>query len=542
MRHAKVVLYTTVLLMGQWGASAVAADGTLKVRVVESGSDRVLPCRAWVTAGDQRLYKPRTATSTPYDRDRSFSCDGEFEMTVPAGVVTIHVERGKEYFPVDETLALSANAVVEKKIRLKRWIHMAETGWYSADHHVHFGHDDLDVLKQLVLADDVNWLPSFTYWNRFEQKWPSWPEGPNVFADAAHMITRRNTEIERIGGEPFQSVDALFVFGHTRPIHVDRHTKTFPPGVVFAQMARKMSPDCVMDTDKPLWAENVVTMGLGLFDTVQVCHNHYHRERTIHDGGLCCGMADASIEEEKVDYGEDELFHRTNSVYYRWLNCGYRLAVTGGSAMGVMAVPLGYCRTYAKLDGPLTEENYLKAMRAGRTFATSGPMLTLTADGQEMGATIKYETQSGKPLNVIARLQSIEPIERLEILHNDKVISRVDFNGRSVTGLFRRVHAARIEPKRSGWVAARAIYRNVHDGHLRQAHTSPIYIEVDGKPTASKRDAEYMIRWIDRLVQVSNAPKRYESDADREVAQGLFVQARQAYEQIARTAEEVWGD
>jgi len=519
----------------------VAADGMLKVRVYEADSDRPVSCRAWVTAGGERFYKPRTQSCTPYGRDRSFSCDGEFEIVLPAGEVMVHVERGKEYFPIDEKVAVSAGETIEKKIVLKRWIHMAGNGWFSADHHVHFGHDDLGVLKQLTLADDVNWLPSFTHWNRFERNWPSWPEGPNVFADAAHMITRRNTEIERIGGEPFQSVDALFVFGHARPIYVDRHTKTFPPSAVFARMAREIAPDCVMDTDKPLWGENVVTMGLGYFDTVQVCHNHYHREQTLHKGGLCCGMADASIEEEKIDYGKDELFHRTNSVYYRWLNCGYRLAVTGGSAMGVMAVPLGYCRTYAKLDGPLTEENYLKAMRAGRTFATSGPMLTLTVDGQQMGSTIKYASRSGKPLKAVARLESIETIDSLEILHNGKVISRVLLKDQPIVDVLRKEHEVFFEPKRSGWVAARAIYRNVYDNHLRQAHTSPIYVEVDGKPTASKRDAEYMIRWIDRLMQVSRTADRYDSETDRKVVQGLFLKARKAYERIARTAEEVWG-
>ena len=92
-------------------------------------------------------------------------------------------------------------------------------------------------------------------------------------------------------------------------------------------------------------------------------------------------------------------------------------------------------------------------------------------------------------------------------------------------------------PKRSGWVAARSTFTS-RDGHLRQAHTRPVYITVEGKPTASKKDAEYMIRWIDRLIQVSEKPGRYDSDSERMEAQAFFHKARKIYQNIARTAAE----
>jgi len=259
-------------------------------------------------------------------------------------------------------------------------------------------------------------------------------------------------------------------------------------------------------------------------------------------------MAGADIEDEQKEWGQDELFLRTNSTYYRFLNCGFRLAATGGSAMGVMPVPLGYSRTYAKLDGPLTEANYLAAIHAGRTFATSGPMLILTADGLDCGAEIRYSTATGKPVQIEARLRSIQPIDSLELVANGKVIKSVSLKDRSSSplprkesrGLEESIELA-FEPRRSGWVAARAIF-TAPDGRLRQAHTSPIYISVDGKPTASKADAEYMIRWIDRLVQVADKPGRYKSDAERSQVQALYQQARQKYQDIARLAVELWGD
>jgi hypothetical protein len=65
---------------------------------------------------------------------------------------------------------------------------------------------------------------------------------------------------------------------------------------------------------------------------------------------------------------------------------------------------------------------------------------------------------------------------------------------------------------------------------------------VDGKPAASKTDAEFMIRWIDRLLAVTEKPRRYESAAERAQVQAVFRQARQKYEDIARSARDLWGD
>jgi len=252
-------------------------------------------------------------------------------------------------------------------------------------------------------------------------------------------------------------------------------------------------------------------------------------------------MAAVDIEEGQESLVQDELFHHTNLAYYRFLNCGFKLAVTGGSAMGVMPVPLGYNRTYAKLDGTLTEANYLKAIRAGRTFATSGPMLILTANGMDCGSEIQYSTCRKEPILVKAEVRSIQPLDSLELVSNGKVIKKIDLKNLPPSPMFKESLIGELKPQRSGWLAARAIFTSP-DGHLRQAHTSPVYIAVDGKPTASKADAEYMIRWIDRLLQVANKPGRYSSDTERAEVRAIFQKARQEYKSIARKAVEFWAD
>ena len=203
--------------------------------------------------------------------------------------------------------------------------------------------------------------------------------------------------------------------------------------------------------------------------------------------------------------------------------------------MGVMPVPLGYGRTYAKLDGPLTEANYLDAIRAGLTFATNGPFLILTADGVDSGSEIEYSTVHHEPIKIKAELRSIQQIDSLELIYNGRTIKILNLKDRVPSPVLKESAIMYLKPLRSGWIVARAVFTSP-DGHLRQAHTSPVYVTVDGKPTASKNDAQYMIRWIDRLLEVSKKPDRYQSDNERIETQKIFKEARNIYEKIARKA------
>ena len=536
-----LIIFSAV--MPAFPSAILAETGHLSVAVYEPGSLVPLPCRAWVNVGGKRLFNPTTKSCTPYAKDRSFSCNGYFLITVPTGKATIHIERGKEYRPVYKEVTVEMNQTTQVKITLKRWVNMCREGWYSADMHCHFGLDNPAVLRQIALADDINLEPILTLWNHqrtetSDEAWPNWNTGTSVYVNTKHIVTLRNQEIERIGGDAFESTGALLMFGLTRPVKMPPRNSRYPCDAVLGRMAKDTSPDCVIDTDKPIWGENVVGVALGLFDSVQVCHNHYHREATLRMGW---GMAGAITEDEAIDWGEDELFHRTNQTYYRFLNCGFKLAVTGGSAMGVMPVPLGYSRTYAKLDGPLTEANYLKAIRTGRTFATSGPILILTANCLDSGVQIRYSTNRSESIRIKAELRSIQPIDSLELIANANVIEKINLKNRVPSPVLEESLVLTHRPQRSGWIAARAIFKSP-DGRLRQAHTSPVYIKVDQKPTASKTDAECMIRWIDRLLEISEKPGRYTSDTEREEVQAIYNEARQKYRAIARIAENNWKD
>ena len=106
----------------------------------------------------------------------------------------------------------------------------------------------------------------------------------------------------------------------------------------------------------------------------------------------------------KVDYIEVLGFsdHKsTAEVWYKLLNCGFRLPTAAGTDfMGNYASlrgPVGLNRVYAEVPaGPLKIEPWLAAIKAGRTFATNGPLLRFSLGGQAIGGEVRLDKKSKK--------------------------------------------------------------------------------------------------------------------------------------------------
>ncbi len=540
------ILFCCSILVTCGQSDPLKIQARISIRIVDE-SGNTTPARVWIDVDNQRFFEPiAPQTATVYANDQSFSCDGEFTMEVPAGNAVVHVEKGKEYTPVDLAIALKAGETIENTIQLKRWIDLPSEGWYSADLHVHLGQDDPRILQQLALADDVHLMPAFTYWLRGEEEswhaaWPDETYTAPIVIDDRHIITRNNIEIERIDSNAAHglTIGATFLYNLDRPVTTKQFGENFPTDAALCRIAQTHSPGVVFDSDKPSWAETVIGAALGVLNTIQVCHNHYHRWSTLHGGWGMIGPLSAGESNTAVG---DGLFHRTNSLYYRFLNCGFRLGVSGGSAIGVMEVPAGYNRVYARIEGSLTAEKMWASIKAGRSFATSGPMLTLDADGQGPGAMISRTSSDTYPIQLTATLRSIETLESLQLVHNGLVVASLSLLDQKPAPILRQTLTYELYPKRSGWIAARAFYR-APDGLLRQAHTSPVYLSVDEKPTAFAADANYMLGWIKILTDIANSqPDRFPSTTAQQEVLADYEEARRRYEQIIRDAQRHWGD
>src|SRR5260370_846867 len=189
----------------------------------------------------------------------------------------------------------------------------------------------------------------------------------------------------------------------------------------------------------------------------------------------------------KLDYMEIVGFsdHRsTAAVWYRLLNLGFRIpAGAGADAMGDYASlrgAVGVDRGYAHVEGgPGEIETFLEALKRGRTFGTNGPLLDFSLGEQAIGGELKFDrAQAGVPFK--AKLQSIVPVDHLEVVCNGRVAQTLALNatrdGANVTGT--------LALKESGWCVLRASSEKaeypVLDNYV-YATTSPIYVTIGGE-------------------------------------------------------------
>src|SRR5262249_43446810 len=136
-----------------------------------------------------------------------------------------------------------------------------------------------------------------------------------------------------------------------------------------------------------------------------------------------------------------------------------------------------FSRVYARVEGELTVKSWLRALKGGRSVATNGPLLRLSVDGKPTGDVLKLDKE--KTVRVEAEGVGRHPFERLQLVHNGKVVQEVKPTKKGGGLSARLVRAVRItEP---GWFAVRieGKARNEFDQVLF-AHTSPCYVDFEG--------------------------------------------------------------
>jgi hypothetical protein len=201
---------------------------------------------------------------------------------------------------------------------------------------------------------------------------------------------------------------------------------------------------------------------------------------------VATGRADAV---EMLAHSDDAVLE-----YYRYLNSGYRLPLVGGTDKMSSAVPVGLYRTYARLDEEFSYEAWCRAVRAGRTFLSGGPLLTLSADGREPGDTV--ELSGAGTVSVHAGVRSIFPLRSLEVVRNGEVVMRAEANGGRQAEI-----SGELRVDGNSWIACRAFGVDYHLdewGRRVFAHTSPVYVACGGVWTMTSPEG---IRYMRTLVE-----------------------------------------
>ena len=141
--------------------------------------------------------------------------------------------------------------------------------------------------------------------------------------------------------------------------------------------------------------------------------------------------------------------------YYRYLNCGYRLPLVGGTDKMSSDVPVGLYRTYAHIptDEEFSYESWCRACAPGGTFLSGGPLLEFTVDGAHDRRHAARCRPAAARWRSRRRRESIFPIHTLEIVQRRAGSSPRPRSSRARGELTLKAHACKVDGHT--WLAAR---------------------------------------------------------------------------------------
>jgi len=509
--------------------------GRISLRVVDP-LGKPVAARVFVTASDGRAYAPDDAwmhADDSFNRSERrfeahyFDTAGESTIAVPAGEISVDVMRGFENRFERRKVDVSAGETTELTVRMGTLFITvdATTRLVSGDVHVHMNYggtyrntpqhlveqaaaEDLAIVEDLVVNKEQR-IPDISY---FSLKLDS-------ASTSGHLL---------LHGQEFHTS----YWGHLGLLNLTRN---------FLLPGYAAYPNTAAASLYPANA-NVADMAHEQGALVGYVHPFDSFPDPAKDNSLTAELP-ADVALGKVDYIEVGFSdHKsTAEVWYKLLNCGFHLPTAAGTDfMGNYASlrgPVGLNRVYADVpDGPLKIEPWLAAIKAGRTFATNGPLLKFSLGGQPIGGEVRLEKkppEKEQEIHFSAELFSIVPVDHLQIVCNGKVVREMKLDAdRS------RAHVdGSIPIETSGWCVLRAFSDKAEYPILDlypYATTSPIYVNVPGAPLHSPADAAYFVGWMDRLIAAARSNTSWNTDAEKKTVLDLLEEAKQKYEALAR--------
>jgi hypothetical protein len=493
--------------------------GRMRVRIV--GPDGApIPARVHITASDGRSYAPYggfarviAATETHY-----FHTLGTFEVEVPVGPTAIETQRGFEYLPIMTKIGAWVGGVIDVTVHMRRMLDAPALGWYSGDTHAHdlhqgrFGLTHRTLFDQ-SLAEDLHVTNVLIHMDgtRLMGRWADLTGEPDPLSTPTHLLQF---------AEEFRGS-----LGHIGLLGISRYVLPLTGGAgdtPYAQVA----------SDVPYLDGARAQGGLAGY-------MHPYTGSSPNAASYSNSLIPVDVALGKGDFYDvasvysDEL--ASAEMYYRFLNCGFRLPATGGTDNFPDVwrdPPPGTDRTYVKVSGPLTIQSWLAGIKAGRTFGTTGPLVFLKVNGVEPGAEIRLTGGDPADLNVAVQVSSIARLDKLEVIVNGKVARSFE----TIGDLSHLTFSGTVSVPDGGWVAARAIgpsSRPIGDSYAF-AQTSPVYVVREGRRFVSPEDAKFLADVVDAIwARASRSPWR--SDAERDAFKTEIDRALAVYKGLAQT-------
>jgi hypothetical protein len=442
------------------------------------------------------------------------------EFDVPAGPYRLRAWHGPEYRTAVARLEVKPGEITEQTLSLESWTDANARGWYSGENHIHanYGYGEYynspGTMADMCAGEALN-VCNFMVANS---------DGDGVF-DREYFRGRpdpRSTGRTILyWNEEFRST----IWGHMTLVNLKQVVEP-----VFTGFKDTTNPYDIPSMADIAWKTHRQGGLVNYTHPASLLNDLYRGAYSAK--GLPVYAALGKIDTMDIMGSNDR---PSSALYHRLLNCGFRLAASAGTDCFLNRIRSwlpGGERAYVRVDGPLSYEKWIAGLRAGRSFVTNGPMLELSVNGKGLGEVLSLAAPGEARLRASASSQF--PLDRVEVLYNGKVVA----SARPARGAAELEQTVRLD--RSGWLALRASGPPVDEvkGELVYAHTSPVYVEVAGRPAVSAEDAQYFLDWIERLWGAVQERDRFPDQRARAEVEAEVEAARAVYRKILGRARD----
>jgi TolB protein len=194
---------------------------------------------------------------------------------------------------------------------------------------------------------------------------------------------------------------------------------------------------------------------------------------------------------------------------------------------------IGSVRTYAFLGRERTVEAWLRAIRQGRTFMSTGPLLLLRIGGRGPGEEVRLPPEGGT-VQIEAEVHSPAPLRKVVVYRNGQEFLEVPLAAGGRSGKLRR----QVPVSESCWFSlyAEGDPHPAFDAAWLQAVTNAVRVYRGEQKIRRRASAEYFLRWIAKLQGMAKEWPWWRSEKERSHVLGQFEEARRIYERLAAEA------
>jgi hypothetical protein len=493
----------------------VVGWGLLRLRVGQ-------PARVYITGSDGLAYTPTRGTLariTFSSGDYFYYTRGaEDEIRLPEGRAAIEAVRGFEFTPAAADAQITAGRTTTVNLTLERRENLPGEGWYSGDVHIHANYNNHEFItpedvRDQVQAEDLH-VANLVVANS---------TGPHIhdeqyFEGRPHRLS---TPLHILyWGEEMRNSG---LYGHICLTGLKSLVKPLHTGFANSAWPYDYPPNHVqaMEANRQGGAASYAHPG----------YNFTDHPRTMSARELPVDLALGSINAMDVLSNANE--DASVPMWYRLLNTGLRCAISAGTDSFTNRrhhwLP-GAQRVYVRVGGALTHERWIENYKAGRSFATNGPMIRFTVDGKGPGEDLAFP--GAATVTAVAAVSSFVPFDVVELVANGRVVASAQPEGDRRTARLRVSHKL----AESAWLAVRVrgpYHRLLPNDRFLYAHTSPVYCTVGGRKIGSREDGQFFVEWIDELIAMAEKQGRYQNEEQKQEVLALFRQGRAYYERVA---------